>query len=82
VPRADTAWFKRHPFYSSLVALQHGHGLSASRVAAARRDVRSMNIGWVLVWQASPQTIQYLKRTGFVFDYRADGVAVYRPSWK
>ena len=82
VPRADTAWFKRHPFYSSLVALQHGHGLSASRVAAARRDVRGMNIGWVLVWQASPQTIQYLNRTGFVFDYRADGVAVYRPGWK
>jgi len=82
VPRADTAWFKRHPFYSSLVALQHGHGLSASRVAAAKRDVRGMNIGWVLVWQASPRTIQYLNRTGFVFDYRADGVSVYRPNWR
>jgi hypothetical protein len=82
VPTADTAWFSRHPFFASLVTVQNGYRLPASRVAAAQRDVRGMNIGWVLVWQASPQTIQYLTRTGFVFDYRADGVAVYRPGWK
>jgi hypothetical protein len=82
VPRADTAWFKRHPFYVSLVAVQHGQRVAASRLPAARRDVHGMNIGWVLVWQASPQTIRYLTGTGFVFDYRADGVSVYRPGWK
>ena len=44
-----------------------------------------MRIGWVLVWVHSP-TIrrilpglwQFLPGTGFRFDYRADGVSVYR----
>ncbi len=57
---------------------------AAPRPSCRRRDATSsrMNIGWVLVWQASPQTIRYLTGTGFVFDYRADGVSVYRPGWK
>jgi len=82
VPGPVTAWFKRHRFFVSLVSVQHGSRVPAARLPAARRDVRGLNIGWVLVWQASPQTVQYLTRTGFVFDYRADGVSVYRPGWK
>ena len=38
-----------------------------------------MNVGWVLVWRAGPEVLHYLRQTGFRFDYRADGVSVYRP---
>ncbi len=83
VPRATTRWFKRHPFYVELVAVQNGSQVSPTELAAARRDVRRMNIGWVLDWGGvSRQVIQYLTGTGFVFDYRADQVSVYRPGWK
>jgi hypothetical protein len=79
VPRATTRWFKEHPFYVELVAVQNGHQVPAAALAAARRDVRRMNIGWVLDWNSSQQVTQYLTDTGFVFDYRADQVSVYRP---
>jgi hypothetical protein len=83
VPKPTTRWFKRHPFYVELVAVQDGHPVSAAELAAARRDVRRMNIGWVLDWGGvNPQVVQYLTDTGFVFDYRADQVSVYRPGWK
>jgi hypothetical protein len=38
-----------------------------------------MDVGWVLVWEATPQVLDYLAQAGFGFDYRADGVSVYRP---
>jgi hypothetical protein len=38
-----------------------------------------MGIGWVLDWGASQQVTRYLTDTGFVFDYQADQVSVYRP---
>jgi len=82
VPETTIAWFARHQFYVWLVAAQHGRQAPAARLTAARRDVRSMNIGWVLVWSRSAPVIQYLTRVGFVFDYRADRVSVYRPGWK
>jgi hypothetical protein len=82
VPRATTAWFKKHPFYAWLVAAQDGSPVPAARLAAARRDVRGIDIGWVLVWPGTPQrVVQYLTATGFVFAYRADQVSVYRPGW-
>jgi hypothetical protein len=40
-----------------------------------------MDIGWVLVWSNPGQAVPYLKSVGFAFDYRADGVSVYRPTW-
>jgi hypothetical protein len=83
VPKPTTRWFKKHPFYVELVAVQDGQPVSAAELAAARRDVRRMDIGWVLDWGGvSPQVVQYLTDTGFVFDYRADQVSVYRPGWK
>ncbi len=84
VPRATTRFFRRHPFYVGLVAVQNGNQVSPAEVAAARRDVRGMNIGWVLDWGGlnGQQVVQYLKDTGFVFDYRADHVSVYRPAGK
>jgi hypothetical protein len=83
VPKATTRWFKRHPFYVALVDVQDGKAVPQARLAAARRDVRGMSIGWVLVWDGtSNRVVQYLTRTGFVFGYRADHVSVYRPGWR
>jgi len=82
VPRATTRWFEAHPFYAWLVAAQNGRRVPAARLAAARRDVRGMNIGWVLVWSRAGRALAYLTSVGFVFDYRADQVSVYRPGWK
>ncbi len=82
VPKATTRWFRRHPFYVWLVAAQNGSQVPADRLAAARRDVRTMDIGWVLIWSPTGRSVQYLKSVGFVYDYRADHVSVYRPGWK
>jgi hypothetical protein len=83
VPKPTTRWFKKHPFYVGLVAVQNGHQVSAAELAAARRDVHRIDIGWVLDWGGvGPQVVTYLTDTGFVFDYRADHVSVYRPGWK
>jgi hypothetical protein len=54
--------------------------LTAAQVAAGRRNARRLNIGWVLLWYKNPALVQYLSQTGFRFDYRADGVSVYRPA--
>jgi hypothetical protein len=70
-----------HPFYAWLVAAQDGKPVPAAGLAAARRDARRMDIGWVLVWSKASQAVPYLKSAGFVFDYRADDVSVYRPGW-
>ena len=49
---------------------------SRRRWPRARRDVRGMNIGWVLVWGGTPRAvIRYLTGAGFVFSYRADQVS-------
>jgi Dolichyl-phosphate-mannose-protein mannosyltransferase len=83
VPKTTSSWFKRHPFYTSLVAVQSGNRVSAAQLAVARRDVHRMDIGWVLVWPHTPAAvIRYLTGTGFVFSYRADQVSVYRPGWR
>ncbi len=47
-------------------------------LTAARLDARKMNVGWVIVWHPVAGLAQYLTRTGFRFDYRADGIPVYR----
>jgi hypothetical protein len=49
-------------------------------LAAAAVDARHMGLGWVLIWHPLPGIDRYLARTGFRFDYRADGVSVYRPA--
>jgi hypothetical protein len=90
VPAPTIARMARHPFFAELVRSQEGvsvapapspggSGISAADLAAARQDLRHLGIGWALVWQAgSPAVISYLTATGFRFDYRADGVVVYR----
>ena len=54
--------------------------LTPAQVAAGRRNAQRLNIGWVLLWYSNPALVQYLSQTGFRFDYRADGVSVYRPA--
>jgi hypothetical protein len=54
--------------------------VTAAQVAAARRDVRHLNVGWVLVWYSNAAIRSYLFQTGFKYGYRADGVTVYRPA--
>jgi hypothetical protein len=71
---------RRHAFYRGLVAIQHGRTVTAAKVSAARRDARAMRVGWVVIWQRESGIDAYLAGTGFRFDYRADGVSVYRPA--
>jgi 4-amino-4-deoxy-L-arabinose transferase-like glycosyltransferase len=71
-----------NPFYAALALAQDGKPVPAAKLAAARAEVRRMDIGWVLVWSNPGQAVPYLKSVGFVFDYRADGVSVYRPTWR
>ena len=83
VPARTRAGIMKYPFYVWLVAAQHGHTIPAGRLAAARHGVRGMKIGWVLAWPGTTGRVaSYLRETGFVLDYRADGVSVYRPGWR
>jgi hypothetical protein len=71
----------QHAFYRYLDAVEHGQHVSTRELAAATTDARQTHIDWALVWP-SPQWWMkrvpgYLLRSGFVLDYRADGVAVY-----
>jgi len=87
VPAPATAGVSAHPFYRGLVAAQRRLRNPPALVAAGRRDAARLGIGWVLVWpmpgrrirRSFPVVIRYLRQTGFAFDYRADGVSVYRP---
>jgi hypothetical protein len=88
VPAATLREIKKHPFYTQLVSSSNyiaGHPVilhaTPAQLAAARRDAQRMGIGWVLVWSSNPLEARYLIATGFRLDYRADGAAVYRPTW-
>ncbi len=82
VPTKTVAVLQSHPFYWQLNKAQHGYARTPAQIAAARADLRTLHVGWLLVWQPNPSHAlsQYLSGTGFRFAYRADGVSVYRPS--
>jgi len=99
VPKRTINGIKAHAFYAGLVEAEKDHPVSPAGVAAARQDLRTLHIGWVLIWlpkwvprfplaeprtnrptAADKQVMHYLAETGFAFDYRADGVLVYRPA--
>jgi len=82
VPTKTVAALQSHPFYWQLNKAQHGYVRTPAQIAAARADLRTLHVGWLLVWQPNPSHAlsQYLSGTGFRFAYRADGVSVYRPS--
>ena len=85
VPLPTINGIRRHPFYARLVAAQRQQLSTPAELAAARADVRRMDIGWVLVWKwpdgrsPLPAVLSYLRATGFRPAYTADGVAVYPP---
>jgi hypothetical protein len=82
-----------HPFYAQLVRAESGIPLAPRRpnaagnqvtpaqLAAARRDLHGLGIGWALIWTRHPgipPVAAYLKATGFRFGYRTDGAIVFR----
>jgi hypothetical protein len=79
IPAPTVRAVRRHAFYARLAAAQNGSPSDARQARLARADVRRMDVGWVLVWTATPEILHYLAQAGFRFDYRADGVSVYRP---
>jgi hypothetical protein len=81
VPTRTIAAIEQHPFYVQLNRAQLGLKVGRAQIAMARADLRTLNVGWVVVWLPEPgRTLsQYLSATGFRFAYRADGASVYRP---
>jgi hypothetical protein len=83
VPAPTVAGLSKDAFYVRLVATQQGNRSTPAELAAAWRDARHLDIGWVLLWRwndgQSPAIMRYLSETGFRLDYTADGVKVYRP---
>jgi hypothetical protein len=91
VPSKTINAISAHAFFTQLIRSEHGiplapaanrHGeqVSLAQLAAARRDVRAIHVGWALVYTARrhPYAVRYLLATGFRFDYQADGISVYR----
>jgi len=82
VPTQTIHAIEQHAFYVQLNHAQHGGKTSPAQIAAARADLRRLDVGWVLVWlqKPGPALTGYLSATGFRFAYSADGVSVYRPA--
>ena len=91
---ATVAAMKRHAFYAGLVAAREGVRITPGQIAAAGADLRSLHVGWVLVWGYRWEhatgfhvtggyhygaIFRYLGQTGFHVDFTADDVVVYRP---
>ncbi len=81
VPTKTIAAIESHPFYVQLNQAQRGLEVGRAQVAQARADLRTLHVGWVVVWlpKPDPSLSRYLSATGFRFAYRADGASVYRP---
>ncbi len=84
-PSATLSGIDHRAFYAGLMRVQRGarRGVWPNTPAGLRqgqRSARRMRIGWVLVWVRNAGIRRYLRGTGFRFDYRADGVSVYRPA--
>jgi hypothetical protein len=81
VPTRTIAVIKSHPFYVQLDQAQLGMEVGRAEVARARADLRTLHVGWVVVWLSKPEQslLRYLSDTGFRFAYHADGASVYRP---
>ena len=81
IPAPTLAAIRKNAFYLGLLKLEDAENASSpALLSAARLNARRLHIGWVLVWSQSPAVSSYLARTGFRFDYQADGVLVYRPA--
>jgi len=81
VPTRTIAATERHPFYVQLNQAQLGLTVEPAQIAQVRADLRTLHVGWIVVWLPKPGRAlsQYLSATGFRFAYQADGASVYRP---
>ena len=89
IPGGTLAAVRRNPFYAGLLDAQGAPRMLTEQLtgttsyqgllAAARQTARRTGIGWVVLWQPSPDIQRYLRQTGFRLDYTADGAQVYRP---
>ena len=81
IPAPALAAIRKNAFYIGLLRLQgRESAINPALLTAARLNARRLHIGWVLVWNQVPAIRSYLARTGFRFDYSADGVLVFRPA--
>jgi hypothetical protein len=75
-----------HPFYHYLVNAEHGLHVTPQHLLAARRDLRRLNVGWVVVWRRNPNVqeviLPYLRHVGLRYSYRFHSILVYRPQWR
>jgi hypothetical protein len=64
------------------VVSRNASELSASQLAAARRDAGRLHLGWAVVWKRNISidsfVLTYLKDTGFIYRYRDGNVLVYQ----
>jgi hypothetical protein len=81
VPTRTIAATEHHPFYVQLNQAQLGHEPGPAQISRARTDLRTLHVGWVVVWppESGRALSRYLSATGFRLAYRADGASVYRP---
>jgi hypothetical protein len=75
VPRT-LAKVEHQPFYYWLVAVRNGTPLTPTAIANARRDARTLHIGWVLVWQQ--RWMRELRRPGSRYQPDYHYPALYR----
>lgn len=88
LPEPTLMAVRRNPFYAGLLSAQGqprglvesvtGYHSYTALLAAARAEARRMDVGWVIVWQRSPDVLAYMAKTGFRFACAADGAWVYR----
>jgi len=50
VPMRTINGIAAHPFYSGLVDAENGTTVTPAQLAAARQDLRTLHIGWVVIW--------------------------------
>ena len=53
VPMRTIDGIAAHPFYSGLVDAENGTTVTPAHLAAARQDLRTLHIGWVVIWGPS-----------------------------
>jgi hypothetical protein len=84
IPAMDA--MNAHPFYYSLVRVQHGLPVGPAGLAAARQDLHRLHVGWLVVWRRNANVqhsvLPFLKRVGLRYRYRVGSVLVYRPRWR
>jgi Dolichyl-phosphate-mannose-protein mannosyltransferase len=87
IPASTLRGIERQPFYAAVLNAEGSpHTTTAAEFAAAARNARRLDIGWVLLWETDTKLkAEYsklervLKLTGFRVAYRVGHTAVYRP---